>query len=141
MPHHEPLRVALIGTARRSYGLYAPLLKALPDVALVAVWGRSPASEAGGGDKGGRKEGDCLVLPSAGGRYATADAGVERRPTQRMREPARQVVHTRKLGAEPWRRCARAQRSGQPGQSFAEAARGRWRRSSAAPQHVRSEPD
>ncbi|HRC74517.1 MAG TPA: Gfo/Idh/MocA family oxidoreductase [Kouleothrix sp.] len=44
MPHHEPLRVALIGTARRSYGLYAPLLKALPDVALVAVWGRSEES-------------------------------------------------------------------------------------------------
>jgi predicted dehydrogenase len=39
-----PLRVALIGTARRSDYLYGPLLKALPDTELVAVWGRSEAS-------------------------------------------------------------------------------------------------
>jgi predicted dehydrogenase len=39
-----PLRVALIGTAKRSGHLYGPLLHALPDVELVAVWGRSEAS-------------------------------------------------------------------------------------------------
>jgi predicted dehydrogenase len=38
----EPLRVAIIGTARRSAYLYGPILAALPDqVQLVAVWGRS----------------------------------------------------------------------------------------------------
>jgi predicted dehydrogenase len=39
-----PLRVAIIGTARRSDYLYGPLLQALPDTELVAVWGRSEAS-------------------------------------------------------------------------------------------------
>ena len=46
----QPLRVAIIGTARRSDHLYGPLLKALPDeVELVAVWGRSaePARRLG----------------------------------------------------------------------------------------------
>src|SRR5919206_840604 len=38
------MRVAIIGTARRSNYLYGPLLKALPDVELVSVWGRSPDS-------------------------------------------------------------------------------------------------
>jgi predicted dehydrogenase len=38
------MRVAIIGTARRSDYLYGPLLKALPDVELVSVWGRSPDS-------------------------------------------------------------------------------------------------
>jgi predicted dehydrogenase len=39
---HSPLRVAIIGTARRSDYLYGPILKALPtDVQLVSVWGRS----------------------------------------------------------------------------------------------------
>ena len=42
----SPLRVALIGTAKRSEHLYGPLLKALPDVDLVAVWGRSEDSAA-----------------------------------------------------------------------------------------------
>ncbi len=38
----QPLRVAIIGTAKRSQYLYGPLLNALPDeVELVAVWGRS----------------------------------------------------------------------------------------------------
>lgn len=37
----EPVRAAIIGTAARSDYLYGPLLKALPDVQLVAVWGRS----------------------------------------------------------------------------------------------------
>jgi predicted dehydrogenase len=40
----DPVRVAIIGTARRSSYLYGPLLKALPDVELVGVWGRSAAS-------------------------------------------------------------------------------------------------
>ena len=39
-----PLRVAIIGTAKRSDYLYGPLLQAMPDVELVAVWGRSEAS-------------------------------------------------------------------------------------------------
>ena len=38
-----PLRVAIIGTAKRSNYLYGPLLKALPGVELVGVWGRSEA--------------------------------------------------------------------------------------------------
>jgi len=45
-----PLRVAIIGTARRSDYLYGPLVRALPEeVALVAVWGRSaePARRLG----------------------------------------------------------------------------------------------
>lgn len=37
----EPVRVAIVGTARRSSYLYGPLVKALaPAVKLVAVWGR-----------------------------------------------------------------------------------------------------
>lgn len=41
----SPLRVAIIGTARRSSYLYGPILKALPDeVELVSVWGRSEDS-------------------------------------------------------------------------------------------------
>ena len=39
-----PLRVAIIGTAKRSDYLYGPLIHALPDVELVGVWGRSEAS-------------------------------------------------------------------------------------------------
>jgi predicted dehydrogenase len=39
----QPVRLAIIGTAKRSSYLYGPLLKALsPDVELVSVWGRSP---------------------------------------------------------------------------------------------------
>lgn len=42
---HRPLRVAIIGTAKRSDYLYGPLLNALPQtVTLVSVWGRSPDS-------------------------------------------------------------------------------------------------
>jgi predicted dehydrogenase len=41
----EPMRVAIVGTARRSSYLYGPLLKALPEeVELVSVWGRSADS-------------------------------------------------------------------------------------------------
>ena len=40
-----PLRVAIIGTARRSDYLYGPIVQALPDeVELVSVWGRSAES-------------------------------------------------------------------------------------------------
>ncbi len=45
-----PLRVAIVGTARRSSYMYGPILKALPrDVELVSVWGRSetPAQRLG----------------------------------------------------------------------------------------------
>ena len=39
--NRHPLRLAIIGTAKRSDYLYGPLIKALPDeVELVAVWGR-----------------------------------------------------------------------------------------------------
>ena len=43
--HKHPLRVAIIGTAKRSDYLYGPLIKAMPDeVELVSVWGRSADS-------------------------------------------------------------------------------------------------
>jgi predicted dehydrogenase len=43
--NQQPLRVAIIGTARRSDYLYGPILQALPqDVTLAAVWGRSADS-------------------------------------------------------------------------------------------------
>jgi predicted dehydrogenase len=45
MTNDQPLRVAIIGTARRSSYLYGPLLRAMPDqAALVSVWGRSESS-------------------------------------------------------------------------------------------------
>jgi predicted dehydrogenase len=45
MTNKSPLRVAIIGTAKRSDYLYGPLIKALPEeVNLVSVWGRSAAS-------------------------------------------------------------------------------------------------
>ncbi len=41
----QPIRVAIIGTAKRSDYLYGPILQALPqEVELVAVWGRSEES-------------------------------------------------------------------------------------------------
>ena len=41
----QPLRVAIIGTAKRSEYLYGPLIQALPEeVKLVGVWGRSVSS-------------------------------------------------------------------------------------------------
>ena len=44
----DPIRVAIIGTGKRSNYLYGPILKALPDeVELVAVWGRSEGSARG----------------------------------------------------------------------------------------------
>ena len=43
--HKHPLRVAIIGTAKRSDYLYGPLIKAMPEeVELVSVWGRSADS-------------------------------------------------------------------------------------------------
>jgi predicted dehydrogenase len=41
MTSQDPLRVALIGTGRRSSYLSGPLLRAMPDLPLVAAWGRS----------------------------------------------------------------------------------------------------
>ena len=47
----DPIRVAIIGTGRRSDYLYGPIIKALPDeVELVAVWGRSNDSAKGLGE-------------------------------------------------------------------------------------------
>ena len=42
MTTKQPIRVAIIGTAKRSNYMYGPIVKALPeDVELVSVWGRS----------------------------------------------------------------------------------------------------
>lgn len=40
----DSVRVALLGGSRRSLGVYAPILKALPGVELVAAWSRSQES-------------------------------------------------------------------------------------------------
>jgi predicted dehydrogenase len=56
MTTRQPIRVALVGTARRASYLYGPLLKALPDeVDLVSVWGRSAGSA--------RRLGESLGVP------------------------------------------------------------------------------
>ena len=56
MMHQEPVRVAIIGTSKRSSYLYAPLLRALPqEVELVSIWGRS--------EPGARALGEQLNLP------------------------------------------------------------------------------
>ena len=50
MTEKQPLRVAIVGTGKRSDYLYGPLLAGMPDeVQLVAVWGRSaePARRLG----------------------------------------------------------------------------------------------
>jgi len=45
MTSDVPLRVAIVGTARRSSYMYGPILQSLAgQVELVAVWGRSTAS-------------------------------------------------------------------------------------------------
>jgi predicted dehydrogenase len=45
MATYQPVRVAIIGAAKRSSYLYGPLVKALPkNVELVSIWGRSPDS-------------------------------------------------------------------------------------------------
>jgi predicted dehydrogenase len=42
MTDHHPIRVAIIGTGKRSDYLYGPIIQALPEeVELVSVWGRS----------------------------------------------------------------------------------------------------
>jgi len=52
----HPIRVAILGTAKRSMGLYGPILKALPEeVMLVSIWGRSVESA--------KKLGDQLGVP------------------------------------------------------------------------------
>jgi len=53
---NEPTRIAIIGTAKRSSYLYGPLLKAMPEVELVSVWGRT-AEHA-------QKLGDSLGVPA-----------------------------------------------------------------------------
>jgi predicted dehydrogenase len=47
----DSIRVAIIGTGKRSFGFYGKLLQQLPGVQLVAVWGRSadPARRLGEG--------------------------------------------------------------------------------------------
>jgi predicted dehydrogenase len=53
---NQPLRVALIGTAKRSDYLYGPLVRAMPrEVELVSVWGRSESSA--------RRLGSSLAVP------------------------------------------------------------------------------
>lgn len=52
----QPIRAAIIGTAKRSDYLYGPILTALPDqVELVSVWGRSAESA--------RRLGESLSAP------------------------------------------------------------------------------
>ncbi|MEO7913595.1 MAG: Gfo/Idh/MocA family oxidoreductase, partial [Roseiflexaceae bacterium] len=51
-----PIRVALIGTARRAAGMYGPILQAMPGVELVAVWGRSQDSA--------RRLGERFTIPA-----------------------------------------------------------------------------
>jgi len=41
MEQREPVRVAIVGTGSRSSYMYGPILKAMADVDLVSVWGRS----------------------------------------------------------------------------------------------------
>ena len=54
-PGDHPVRIAIIGTAKRSDYLYGPLLQNLPGVELVAVWGRSADSA--------RRLGESLKAP------------------------------------------------------------------------------
>jgi predicted dehydrogenase len=68
---NDPIRIAIIGTAKRSSYLYGPLLKALPEVELVSVWGRT-AEHA-------RQLGDSLGVPA----YSNLD--------QLIRETAPQI--------------------------------------------------
>jgi predicted dehydrogenase len=49
------MRIAIIGTSERSDRFYGPVLKLLPDVELVSIWGRSEASA--------RKLGESLQVP------------------------------------------------------------------------------
>ncbi len=49
------MRIAIIGTAKRSDYLYGPLINAMPELELVSIWGRSEASA--------KKLGDSLGVP------------------------------------------------------------------------------
>jgi predicted dehydrogenase len=51
----DSIRVAIIGTAKRSFGFYGNILKNLPGVELVSVWGRSTDSA--------RRLGEGLSVP------------------------------------------------------------------------------
>ena len=51
-----PIRIALIGTARRAAAMYGPILRAMPGVELVAVWGRSEDSA--------RRLGEQIAIPA-----------------------------------------------------------------------------
>jgi predicted dehydrogenase len=51
-----PIRVALIGTARRAAGMYCPILRAMPGVELVSAWGRSADSA--------RRLGERFAIPA-----------------------------------------------------------------------------
>src|SRR5512146_321725 len=56
MTEKQPLRVAIIGTAKRSDYLYGPILAGLADqVELVSIWGRSTESA--------RRLGESLGVP------------------------------------------------------------------------------
>ncbi len=56
MSEVEPLRVAIIGTGKRSDYLYGPIIASLPEaVKLVSIWGRSPDSA--------RRLGESLGVP------------------------------------------------------------------------------
>lgn len=52
----NPIRIAIIGTAKRSDHFYGPLLQHLPGVELVSVWGRTMESA--------KKLGESLHVPS-----------------------------------------------------------------------------
>jgi predicted dehydrogenase len=51
----SPIRVAIVGTGRRSAYLFAPLLRQMPDTELVGLWGRSEESA--------RRMGEQLGIP------------------------------------------------------------------------------
>jgi predicted dehydrogenase len=56
MTQKQPLRIAILGTGRRSDYLYGPILAAMPEeVELVAIWGRSVESA--------RHHGESLAVP------------------------------------------------------------------------------
>lgn len=51
----SPIRIAIIGTARRSFGIYKTVLQGLQGIEVVAVWGRSEDSA--------RRLGECYNVP------------------------------------------------------------------------------
>src|SRR5215831_7155129 len=55
MQKSAPTRIAIIGTAKRSDYFYGPILRHLPDVELVSVWGRNTDSA--------KKLGESLGVP------------------------------------------------------------------------------